>query len=88
MFFMWTKTTTKLDDRERSFLAAKLWLVLVPVIITVISNSKLVAACDEVFKADALGEYTFYLAEFGCKLICMHGAWKARGCAQGCWISD
>ncbi|KAK0595669.1 hypothetical protein LWI29_008876 [Acer saccharum] len=44
-----------MDDGERLFLAVKLWLVLVPVIITVISNSKLVAACDEVFEADALG---------------------------------
>ncbi|TXG68787.1 hypothetical protein EZV62_003722 [Acer yangbiense] len=44
-----------MDDGERSFLAVKQWLVLVPVLITVISNSKLVAACDEVFEADALG---------------------------------
>ncbi|KAK4839890.1 hypothetical protein QYF36_025786 [Acer negundo] len=43
-----------MDDGERSFLAVKLSLVLVPVIITVISDSKLVAACDEVFEADAL----------------------------------
>ena len=61
-----------MDYGERSFLAVKLWLVLVPVIITVISNSKLVAACDEVFEADALGEYTFYLVEFGSKLIIPH----------------
>ncbi|KAK1576621.1 hypothetical protein Q3G72_015324 [Acer saccharum] len=46
-----------MDDEERLFLAVKLWLVLVPVIITVFSNSKLVAACDEVFEADALGKY-------------------------------
>ncbi|KAI9160017.1 hypothetical protein LWI28_004285 [Acer negundo] len=43
-----------MDYGERSFFAVKLWLVLVPVIITVISNSKLVAACNEVFEDDAL----------------------------------
>ncbi|KAI9160004.1 hypothetical protein LWI28_004159 [Acer negundo] len=41
------KKTTNMVDGQPLFLVTKLWLVLVPVIISAVSNSKLVAAHDE-----------------------------------------
>ncbi|KAK0597508.1 hypothetical protein LWI29_026034 [Acer saccharum] len=56
-------------DGQPLFLVIKLWLVLVPVMISAVSNSKLVTAHDEQAKrkleaGTPSGEYKFYLLEF------------------------